>query len=41
MTSKLTNNKLFQKILSEEIKKLVDVKVNTKQLKLSNQKKKK
>ena len=37
----LTKNKLFQKILSEEIKKLIDSKNNTKQQKTMSQKKKK
>jgi hypothetical protein len=41
MITKLTKNKLFQKILSEEINKIMNVNSNTKQQKTSNQKKKK
>ena len=41
MIHKLTKNKLFQKILSEEISKIMNVNSNTKQQKTSNQKKKK
>lgn len=41
MINKLTKNKLFQKILSEEINKIMNVNNNTKQQKTSNQKKKK
>jgi hypothetical protein len=41
MTNKLTKNKLFQKILSEEINKIINVKGNTKQQNTLTRKKKK
>jgi hypothetical protein len=41
MIHKLAKNKLFQKILSEEINKIINVKSNPKQQTTSNQKRKK